>query len=79
MAAWRARVLVVEDAEAIRAAVLAGLTEAGFGAPAAPDGRALEDDLAAFRPDLVVLDIMLPGRDGSRCSTWCAGTATPAW
>jgi two-component system, OmpR family, response regulator len=59
-----ARVLVVEDAEAIRTAVVAGLGEAGFGATGRPDGRGLEDDLATFRPDLVVLDVMLPGRDG---------------
>ncbi len=59
-----ARVLVVEDAEAIRAAVVAGLTEAGLAVTARSDGRALEDDLARIRPDLVVLDVMLPGRDG---------------
>jgi two-component system, OmpR family, response regulator len=60
----RARVLVVEDAEAIRTAVLAGLRDAGYGTEGRVDGRTLENDLATFRPDLVVLDIMLPGRDG---------------
>lgn len=59
-----ARVLVVEDAEAIRTAVVAGLTDAGYGATGRADGRSLEQDLAAYRPDLVVLDVMLPGRDG---------------
>jgi DNA-binding response OmpR family regulator len=59
-----ARVLVVEDAEAIRAAVLAGLAEAGYQTCGREDGRGLERDLVAFRPDLVVLDVMLPGRDG---------------
>jgi two-component system OmpR family response regulator len=59
-----ARVLVVEDAETIRVAVLSGLTHAGFEVAGRPDGQDLERDLATFRPDLVVLDVMLPGRDG---------------
>jgi two-component system OmpR family response regulator len=58
------RILLVEDAEAIRVAVEAALTDAGFTVLARPDGEQLERDLARFRPDLVVLDVMLPGRDG---------------
>ncbi|MEU5693746.1 response regulator transcription factor [Actinosynnema sp. NPDC020468] len=59
-----ARVLVIEDAEAIGAAVGSALREAGFQVQIRPDGRDLEGELTRFRPDLVVLDIMLPGRDG---------------
>lgn len=59
-----ARVLVIEDADAIRAAVESGLTGAGHRVLAQPDGRDVETVLAQFRPDVVVLDVMLPGRDG---------------
>ncbi|MGB7797259.1 MAG: response regulator transcription factor [Pseudonocardiaceae bacterium] len=59
-----ARVLVVEDAEAIRVAVQTGLAAAGFIVRGRVDGTDLERELQGFRPDLVVLDVMLPGRDG---------------
>ncbi|GAA1306898.1 response regulator transcription factor [Saccharothrix xinjiangensis] len=59
-----ARVLVIEDAEAIGAAVSSALRDAGYQVQVRPDGRDLEGELNRFRPDLVVLDVMLPGRDG---------------
>jgi DNA-binding response OmpR family regulator len=57
-------VLVVDDEEAIAEAVRARLESEGYSVVVAGDGpRALE--LAAeARPDLVVLDLMLPGMDG---------------
>ncbi|MCB9439606.1 MAG: response regulator transcription factor [Mycolicibacterium sp.] len=59
-----ARVLVVEDSEAIREMVSEALTDAGYVTATRPDGAGLEDVLEGFRPDLVVLDVMMPGRDG---------------
>ena len=58
------RVLVIEDAETIRFAVESGLTAAGHAVLGRADGDRLERDLAEFRPDVVILDVMLPGRDG---------------
>ncbi len=60
-----AQVLVVEDELKIARLVRDYLTEAGFGVTVATDGPAA---LAAFRsqrPDLVVLDLGLPGMDGN--------------
>ncbi|MBP2415994.1 response regulator transcription factor [Microlunatus capsulatus] len=59
-----ARVLVVEDDPAISSSLVGSLTDAGYRARGLPDGRDLEGELESFRPDLVVLDWMLPGRDG---------------
>jgi two-component system, OmpR family, response regulator MtrA len=59
-----ARILVVEDDPSIREITEIGLRAAGFGVISAADGR---DGLARFRaeaPDLVLLDVMLPGLDG---------------
>jgi DNA-binding response OmpR family regulator len=64
MARMTARVLVVEDAEPIRTAVGIALTEAGHDVRTRPDGEGFERELAEYRPDLVLLDVMLPGRDG---------------
>ncbi|MGG5260407.1 response regulator transcription factor [Phycicoccus avicenniae] len=59
-----ARILVVEDEESIREALTVALRGEGWAVEAAPDGSGLEARLEAFRPDVVVLDWMLPGRDG---------------
>lgn len=58
------RVLVVEDSDAIRESVVDALAAAGYVAGGRTHGGGLEDVLETFRPDLVVLDVMLPGRDG---------------
>jgi DNA-binding response OmpR family regulator len=58
------RILLIEDAEAIRTAVAAAVAAAGHEVLAREDGAGLERDLDRFRPDVVVLDVMLPGRDG---------------
>jgi two-component system, OmpR family, response regulator len=58
------RILVIEDAEAIRIAVESGVAAAGHQVLVRTDGGNLERDLAEFRPDVVILDVMLPGRDG---------------
>src|SRR3954471_23995507 len=58
------RVLVIEDADAIRIAVESGLVGAGHSVLLRADGRDIERDLVEFRPDVLILDVMLPGRDG---------------
>jgi DNA-binding response OmpR family regulator len=57
-------VLVVEDEEAIAEAVRARLASEGFRVRVALDGPQALEEAAAERPDLVVLDLMLPGMDG---------------
>lgn len=59
-----AKILLVEDSEAIRVPVQTVLRAQGFEVASRPDGADLEAALATFAPDLVVLDVMLPGRDG---------------
>ena len=59
-----ARVLFIEDEAAIRDAVTTALTDAGYLVRDQGDGRALRDLADAFRPDLAILDIALPGPDG---------------
>ena len=59
-----ATILLVEDDPSIREITEIGLKDAGFGVRTAVDG---DDALNRFRrdqPDLVVLDVMLPKRDG---------------
>ncbi len=57
-------VLVVDDDPSIARLVSAYLTQAGFRAISAHDGATALRMLRTERPDLLVLDLMLPDRDG---------------
>ncbi|SDO77091.1 DNA-binding response regulator, OmpR family, contains REC and winged-helix (wHTH) domain [Microbacterium sp. ru370.1] len=61
-----ARVLVVDDDETIRVSVQTALRAEGFVTEAAADGSDLSSRLERFRPDLVILDWMMPGPSGIR-------------
>jgi DNA-binding response OmpR family regulator len=58
------RVLVVEDELKIARLVEDYLVEAGFDVVTAPDGKSALAAARTERPDLVILDIGLPGMDG---------------
>jgi diguanylate cyclase (GGDEF)-like protein len=59
-----ARVLSVEDDPQQAAFVKAVLESAGYQVRVCADPRQLEADLSAFQPDLVLMDVMLPGMSG---------------
>ena len=58
------RVLVVEDDPGIRELLREGLRHAGFEVIATATGREAEGQADRARPDLVLLDVMLPDIDG---------------
>ena len=58
------RVLVVDDEPGIVSAIKAYLDQEGYAVSIATDGNAAVVAVRAFKPDLVILDVMLPGRDG---------------
>ena len=64
-----ARVLVIDDDETIRTAVVTALGAEGFAVHGLADGSDLPEQLKAFVPDLVVLDWMLPGASGIRLAS----------
>ena len=59
-----ATILVVEDDPIIRQTVEYALKRAGFSVHTVADGGAALETAARVQPDLVLLDLMLPGMDG---------------
>ncbi len=58
------RVLVVDDEPAIADLVRTALRYEGFDVATAGNGRDVLTTVESFRPDLIVLDVMLPDLDG---------------
>ena len=59
-----ARILVVDDEESITQLLSTALRYEGFEVQTAASGRDALSEVEAFRPDLVLLDVMLPDMDG---------------
>ena len=57
-------VLIAEDDRAVRTALTRALELEGYRVTTAPDGAAALEMLERERPDVVVLDVMMPNVDG---------------
>lgn len=64
MAVEGARLLVIDDEAAIRDLLHIGLSRAGFQVRGVADGKKIVSVSREYSPDLIILDVMLPGENG---------------
>lgn len=57
-------ILLVEDDDEVRRLVSGLIEKEGYRVTAVADAKAMDAAIAAAAPDLVILDVMLPGEDG---------------
>ena len=70
-----ATVLVVDDEPVVREVVVRYLRRDGFDTIEAADGDVARDLITRAAPQLVVLDVMLPGTDGLALCRWIRATS----
>jgi two-component system OmpR family response regulator len=71
----RARILVVDDEPSITDFIALGLRHEGFEVRTAADGRQGLRAVDDFKPDLVIVDVMMPRLDGFELTQAIAGEA----
>ncbi len=64
MAAAKTQILIIEDEEDIRELVRYNLERENFGVSESESGEAGLKAVSQKKPDLILLDLMLPGKDG---------------
>jgi len=64
-----ARILVLEDETEIRAIMREALEADGHAVKEAVNGMHIEESVAAYRPDIVITDLLMRGRDGFEAIT----------
>jgi len=62
--ATKNKILLAEDDHALSNAYNNGLTQAGFDVVLATDGKEAIEKIKSEKPDLVLLDIMMPNKNG---------------
>ncbi len=60
----KSKILLVDDEEAITTNLAAFLERAGFHVAVAENGLSALEKVQSFRPDAVILDVIMPGMDG---------------
>ena len=58
------KILIIEDDRSLQNAVVETITQEGYETVSAFDGEEGIQKLAAEKPDLILLDIILPKKDG---------------
>jgi two-component system, OmpR family, alkaline phosphatase synthesis response regulator PhoP len=71
------RILVVDDLPYLREVQVLLLNEAGYAATALANAREAFDRLGELSPDLILLDVSMPGMDGRQFLARLR--ATPQW
>lgn len=64
MAANKQKILIVDDDENIAELISLYLTKECYDTKTVGDGESALEELDSYHPDLILLDIMLPGIDG---------------
>ena len=64
----RKKILIVDDSSDVRAALRLALEEGGYDVMEAADGVDGVEMAAAHKPDLIVIDMMMPRKDGFAAS-----------
>ncbi len=64
------KILVVDDDRALRGLFTAVLRAQGYEVSSAEDGALAQQAVAATRPDIVVIDYLMPVLDGLEFLTW---------
>src|SRR5713101_4515656 len=78
MTAHPATILIVEDDPEISRLIADFMRREGFEVVCAGDGKAMDAVLTRLRPDILILDLMLPGEDGlSICRRMRASDTVP--
>ena len=60
------RLLLVEDEKKVASHIQKGLEQEGYAVDVVHNGSEAPDMAAAYAYDLIILDVMLPGKDGTR-------------
>ncbi len=66
----KGKVLIADDEPNILTVVQFLVEQAGYEVETAPNGKTVKDRLPGFRPDVLILDVMMPGLNGFDLARW---------